>query len=156
MGDFVTFPRNQIIVADNEYRQYFKEINLKHLVIQRKLKQISAKQAVFECCFEQQSEVMVSKYLKCRMIDCSYSEEPRYVRALKNLGHALVREQGSLSDVYHFLGKKTIHSENVKEVGQQICLLLEDCESEANEEEVLALKQAISFLEEEYCKECEA
>ena len=79
------------------------------------------------------------------------------MRALKNLGPALVEEEkGRLSDISDFLERKTINHENVKEVGNQICLLLEDCKSETNEEEVVALKQAIYFLENENDKECEA
>ena len=43
----------------------------------------------------------------------------------------------------------------MKEIARQICLLLEDA-TESNDEELLALKQAISFLENEYDKECVA
>src|SRR3990167_8812258 len=128
---------------------------MKHLAIQRrKSQQISAQEAVFECCFEAKSAVMVSKYLKCRIIDCSHSEQPRFARALKTLGRTLEKKE-ELSDISHFLEKKTIHHENVKEIARQICLLLEDA-TESNNEEVLALKQAISFLENEYDKECVA
>ena len=159
LGDFVNFPRNQIVVADNEHRRFFKGKTIKHLSIQRKLQLISEKEAVFDCCFVLKSAVMVSKYLKCRMIDCSYSEEPRYVRALKNLGRELFvnKANGRLPDISHFLEKITVHHENVEEVGQQICLLLEGSKSEgANNAEVLELKQAISFLSEENGKEMKA
>ena len=81
LGDFVNYPRNQITVADKEHRNFLKGKKLKHLKIQRKLQQISAKEAVFQCCFRaKKSEVMVSKYLNCRMIDYSATVE----RAIEN------------------------------------------------------------------------
>ena len=76
LGDFVNFPRNQITVADKEHRKFLKGKKLKQLRIQRKLQQVSPKEAIFQCCFRgKKNEVMVSKYLHCRMIDYSVEQE---------------------------------------------------------------------------------
>ena len=151
LGDFVNFPRNQITVADNEHRRYLKGKTLNHLAIQRGVQQITAKEAVFQCCFQPRSEVMVSKYLHCRMTDYSPTFKPRFVKALKNLPRALA-EDGNMSDISHFVATKVINHENVKEVAQQIHLLLDDCDQRGTKAE--SLKRTISFLENENSREC--
>src|SRR3990167_5003146 len=76
LGDFVNFPRNQITVADKQCRRFMEGKKLEHLTLQRKW-QKSAKEAVFQCCFEVK-EVMVSKYLRCRMVDYSLDAESSF------------------------------------------------------------------------------
>src|SRR3990167_7610864 len=77
LGDFVNFPRNQITVADKQCRRFMEGKKLEHLTLQRKLQQKSAKEAVFQCCFGVK-EVMVSKYLRCRMVDYSLDAESSF------------------------------------------------------------------------------
>src|SRR3990167_5792859 len=72
---------------DKQHKQFFR--NQRHkLEIGRKLKEISEREAVFECCFQQSSEVMVSKYLHCRVIDCSLNADPESI-SLPHLPHQL-------------------------------------------------------------------
>ena len=88
LGDIVNFPRNQITVADKQHKQFFKNQKYK-LEIGRKLKEISDTEAVLECCFQQSSEVMVSKYLHCRVIDCSLNADPVSLQHLQQLDQCL-------------------------------------------------------------------
>ena len=85
LGDFVNFPRNQITVADKVHNKFLKGKKFAHLKIQRKLRQVSAKEAIFQCCFQEMedSEVMVSKYFHCRMIDYTMTIEPKFEEHLE-------------------------------------------------------------------------